>query len=429
MFLAGFSLARFDDRGVPQGMMGRSPVSSTSVRRARAELVERLRLRSPELEEAVLARVLTLSAPASGQDPEYIKGLRETVTETISYALKAIEDGEAWSEPVPLAAVGQARRAARHGVSLDTVLRRYAAGDRTFAMYVVDEAEDLPRDLRQEIQRTHSVPIDRLMATVASEYEGELARVRQSPTHQLQRRIRRLLAGDLDSDCELSYRFGGWHVGLITSDSQAGVWGKVIASRLDCQLLFVGALEDGAWLWLGRNRKLLVEEVEEALKMAKVDLRVPLVLGEARLGLDGWRQTHAEALAALRTVVVPSPRITRCRDVALVAAVMKDPALTRSLVSSYLSPLDSESTTSGAKFRKTLRAYFTKGQNMSAAASLLGLERRTVRSHLEEIEALLGRPVTDCHAELQVALEVEKTVEAQRSREAAVGLDTGAAKE
>jgi hypothetical protein len=89
-----------------------------------------------ELEQAIFARVGgdAFDRAVEARDAEYVAGLRAAVAAAVEYALGGIERGERGAGPVPAVAtsrrvlITQARLAARVGVSLDTVLRRYVLG-------------------------------------------------------------------------------------------------------------------------------------------------------------------------------------------------------------------------------------------------------------------------------------------------------------
>jgi hypothetical protein len=136
-----------------------------------------LRARSAEIEDTVYNRVRQMADPVEREDPEYRAYLRATVAEAIDYALLGIERGEDWNGAIPEAAMVQARRAARTGVKLDAVLRRYAAGDRLVGEFVVDEAAKLPNEAMRPLLRAQGPHVDRMMAAVASEYMDELERL------------------------------------------------------------------------------------------------------------------------------------------------------------------------------------------------------------------------------------------------------------
>jgi hypothetical protein len=402
---------------VPAVIAAERPITSEANREARVRLAGRLRERAGEIEKVILAAVLDLSAPSDSQPADYAEGLRITITETVDYAVSAIEKGQSWDAPAPPAAVEQARRAARSGISLDTVMRRYAAGDRVFAVFVVDEADGLPRDVRQEIQRMQGSPVDRLMARVATEYRQELARIRCSPTSQMQERVRRLLEGETDAEQGLGYDLKAWHIGIATSSSDAEDSVRSLASRLDCQSLVVGSSEGGIWTWLGRRRAFGRGEIDDGLESIDTADWI-FAIGEPRAGVEGWRLTHREAKVSLESLLHTSTSIVRSRDVVLAAAVLSNPTFTDSLIGSYLEPLDTGAREEGEDLRKTLRAYFAKGQNASTAGVVLGVDRRTVPNRLRRIEERLGLRIEDCHAELQVALMVEEILDARASTSA-----------
>lgn len=373
----------------------------------RAELVARLRERMPEIEDSIFARVRALSEPDAEADPEYVAGLRATVSDVLEYGLAHIEKGEEWSGPIPSTAAAQARRAARNGVRLDTVLRRYAAGDRLLGDFVMDEADRFPSRALRKVLQAQGPQVDRLMAAVATEYMDELGRMKRSPSQRLAERVQRLVTGEGPSDVgDLEYTFDAWHLGLIVEGVKAEAGVRALAAGLDSQALVVPRGDGVVWAWLGARRPLAVEDVER-LHSAGIAGEVSLAVGEPRSGLDGWRLTHREAQAAQEVMLRKPQRLTRGRDVILVAAVLRDDALTKSLVETYLAPLEGHGD-SGAVLRETLRAYFSAGLNAATAAAALAVDRHTVQRRLRKVEEALGRLLPNCHAELVVALGLEE---------------------
>jgi hypothetical protein len=69
-------------------------------------------------------------------------GLETVVSETIGFALEAIEREKA--PPIPLSLHSQARLAARNGVGFETVVQRYLAGLLTINEFVDQEAAPGP---------------------------------------------------------------------------------------------------------------------------------------------------------------------------------------------------------------------------------------------------------------------------------------------
>jgi hypothetical protein len=382
----------------------RQPKSQHEIR---AELVERLRGRSAEIEDAIFNRVRALASPAESEDAEYRAGLRATVAESVDYALTSIERGEESPEAIPAAAATQARRAARSGVGLDTVLRRYAAGDRLVSEIIMDEAGRFPSEALSQVLRTQSPHVDRLMASVAAEYMAELEVMRRSPAQRVAERVKRLLAGDAPFDAEgLEYEFEAWHLGLVVTGARAEVAARTLAAGVGREPLVVKSSDASAWAWLGGRQPLDVSEVQRYLA-AGVLGDVTLAVGEPRWGIDGWRLTHHEAKAAQQVMVRRSQPLIQASSVILLAAVLRDEPLARSLRETYLAPLD-EHGDSGLVLRETLRAYFAAGFNAATAAAALEIDRHTVQRHLRKVEEALGRLLPSCHAELEVALSLEE---------------------
>jgi hypothetical protein len=394
-------------------MAARRPVNrgsasqGDSLEEIRGELVLRLRERSAEIEAAIYTRVRGLSEPGDGEDAEYRAGLRATVAEGVDYALSGIEGGEDWGGLVPATVAAQARRSARSGIRLDTVLRRYAAGDRLVGEFIMDEADRLPSDALRQVLREQGPQVDRLMASVAAEYMDELELMRRSPAQRIAERVQRLLAGDAPIDAAgLDYEFDAWHLGLVVAGGRSDVAARTLAAGLNRQALVVPRGSDSAWAWLGGRKPVEFADVERYLS-AGVLGEISLAVGESRFGLDGWRLTHHEAQAA-RLVAMRRPQhLVRASDVVLLAGVLRDEPLARSLQQTYLAPLE-EHGDSGLVLRETLRAYFAAGFNAATAAAALEVDRHTVQRRLRKVEEALGRLLHTCHAELEVALGLEE---------------------
>ena len=379
--------------------------TAESLSSIRAEVVARLRLRFDEMDETIFARVRALSQEVGAEDAEYTSGLRLVVADSIDYALTSLEQGEDWSGPIPASAAAQARRSARNGVRLDTVLRRYAAGDRLLGEFIMDEADRFPSQALRSILTSKGPQVDRLMAAVSSEYMQELERMRRSPAQRLGERVQRLLADDGQlEEGGLDYELEAWHLGMIATGSGAEEAVHGLAKRLNRQALAVprGGM---VWAWLGGRRPLSVEDIEPLLAAVWPD--VSLSVGEPRRGINGWRLTHREAQAAQEVMLRKPQRLIRGSDVILAAALLRDEVLAKSLLETYISPLSGDGY-SGASIRETLRAYFEAGLNAATAAAALGVDRHTVQRRLRKAEEALGRRLDSCHAELEVALRLDE---------------------
>ena len=385
--------------------------STMSVETVRAGIAERLRARRTELEEAVIARFRDVGFdPAAGEDAEYIAGARAAVAEAVDYGLMVIEQGDEWLGSIPPAAVAQARRAARNSVSLDRVLLRYNAGHKLLEDFVMQEAEhsdfSSERMALRHVLRTQGALLDHFTASIANEYQHEVERVASSPELRRIEHLQKLLAGAPVDASDLGYEFDAQHLGVIAMGARAGEIVRGLAAGLGRHLLSVSRSDETVWAWFGGERPLAIDDIER-LMLPKQSAGVSLAIGQSASGIDGWRLTHHQAQAAMLVALRSPQPITRYADVALLAAVLKDRALARSLVAIHLSPLE-EQKDGGAVSRATLRAYFTAGCNAATAAAALGVDRHTVERRLNTIETKIGRLLHTCHAELEVALRLDE---------------------
>lgn len=216
----------------------------------------------------------------------------------------------------------------------------------------------------------------------------------------------RLLDGGRCDTIELGYELDNWHLGAIATGAVAAESLRAVADALGAQLLCLPRGEGTVWGWLGRPRPLSAPELKRVLEpIAHAD--VSLAIGEPGKGAEGWRLTHLQAQEALRVALRSRRRFTSYADVALLASVLYDEVLARSLVEIYISPLG-ERQNGGAVLCQTLRAYFAAERNASSAASALGVTRHTVKNRLRTIEKKLGHKLHTHQAELEVALRVEE---------------------
>jgi hypothetical protein len=383
-------------------------------------VLARLYARREEIEEAIFARVRGLVfEPLGERDMEYLDGLRATVAVAVGYGLSGIEQSKAGLVSVPGEVLAQARLAARRGISLDAVLRRYIAGNALLWDYIMQEATRAElagegEGLR-EMLRAQSSLLDELVIVVARAHTSELQRTNGSGELRLEEQIRMLLAGRPVELAGFGYDLGGEHLGIIAVGPGCEEVLGGLADALGCGLLCVPRERETVWAWLACAPQ--TAELERALApqgsipesargVRDVSVGVMFAVGEPARGLAGWRLTHHQAQAALLVARRRRRRLTCYGDVALLAAALKDHTLARSLVDLYLSPLQ-DSRNSGPVLRRTLRAYVGAECNATSAAAALGVVRRTVENRLRIAEERLGRSLHPCPAELKVALDLE----------------------
>jgi hypothetical protein len=376
---------------------------------ARTELAERLRDKVPELEETIYASVDSLPGEGGDSAPIYVAGLRAAIREVILLAIEAIEADDDGDRPPPFAALAQARRAARSGVPLETVLRRYAAGERAFLSAALTLAAfDLSSEAYDAVRATLGATVDGLMAAVAHEYELEQDRLRKAPDDPRFERIRRLLKGEVSLEEIAGYQLNIWHVAIVSEAAlDRNVFGRITRSG-GVQRLVVGAERGQTWAWLGASTSRAVETGLDELYRLTLPDQFTMGRGEPRFGMAGFCLSHQEAMIGLEAQGLLHQSIVRGAEAVLAVAVMRDSSFLEAIKASFLEPLDIAGSRAGVDLRRTVRAYLATGQNATNAAAKLGVERRTVASHIRICERAIGRTVEECHAQLQVALDVER---------------------
>jgi hypothetical protein len=377
----------------------------------RPGLARRLRERNDEIEQVALARIFAIADPAQVEDPDYAAGLRDAVAAAVAYAIAAVEasagDSAPAPAPVPAELLGQARHAARSGVSLDTVLRRYFAGYTLLGDFLAQAAEEdaVPACELQRALREAAALFDCLVSAVSQEYTREADVRSRTAEERRTAQVRMLLAGESLDSHRLDYEMDAWHLGVIAVGPGVARALRGLASGLDRNLLLVRAEKGAAWAWLGGRDRL---PTPAALRLAERDLPrdTLLALGEPGRGIEGWRLTHRQAKAAMTVAQCGPRRRVRYANVGLLAAALSDRLLGGSLRDIYLAPLERERAASSLV--DTLRAYFAAERNISSAAASLGVSRKTVGVRLRLVEERVGSPLAACAAEMETALALRE---------------------
>ena len=391
------------------GRRARAAASVGSLDEDCSALASRLRERLPEIQAAVATRVYAISDPHDVADPAYLQGLNAALAAAVDYRLTVLEVGERRAPAVPPALTAQARLDARDGVSLDTVLRRYVAGNALFGDFLVEEAEraDVPSATLRRLLGAQATLGDRLIAAISSEHAREAKNRPVSAADRRRECVKRLLAGELVDHSELGYDLDAHHLAVMAKGETAPEAMRVLAGRLDRRLLAVCREEESIWAcWLGGTRPLEAKQALQILEEISLD-RVFVSVGEPGEGLAGWRLSHRQAKAALPIAERKGQPVLRYADVALLASILRDDLLEASLHQLYLEPLE-EARDGGKVARETLRAYFAAERNISSTAAALGVDRRTVTNRIRAIEDLFGRPIKECATELETALRLDE---------------------
>jgi hypothetical protein len=373
-----------------------------------SRIAEHLRSRRKEIEQALLARVYGISDPAGIEDAGYLGGFRAAAAAAVDFAIATVTSRPGEEPPIPPILLRQARLAARNKVRLDVVLRRYAAGHAILVDFGIEEAErepDLsPANLRALLSSSASA-FDRLLLCVGDEYAREADRYTrnvQERTHL--DRVERLLAGEVVAADPLEYPLDEWHIGLVVEGVEVRNLLRDLARQVDRRLLAVEPRTGIRWAWLGGRTRIEVDDVARAIRSWSTGAKV--ALGEPGFGVTGWRLSHQQALGVLSLAEGQPVALARYAEMGVLASIRKDRVLFDSLRKLYLEPLSDDKEGENV-LEDTLRAYFAAECSISSAASALKVHRQTVTSRLRTVEERLGRPISECSLELNLALTLD----------------------
>jgi hypothetical protein len=380
----------------------------------RAALVASLRRRSSEIGHAIYGRIeRDIPDLTIGRNEAYRAAVRETIAAVVDYGLENIDRPHGQLGPIPPAVAAQARRAARNGVSFGTVLGRYVAGHRELGEFVISEARQCGLSEQgpalRDIRRTQEVMLEHLTSALGHEYDRERERVGVSAEEDRNERIvLGLLSGGPEDPTELTeleYELhASWHLGIVATGPGAFELIRNLKAHHRGRFLSI-TREASVWAWLGSSTQAADAELERMARSG--DIALTLAVGEPGKGVEGWRLTHEQAQDALRIALRRSDRFARYADGRLLAATLPNDTLVKSLRQRYLIPLSSQRD-GGATLRRTLRSYIDVECNASSAAQALKVGRRSVKSRVLIAEGLIGCRLSECLAELDVALRLEE---------------------
>lgn len=206
----------------------------------------------------------------------------------------------------------------------------------------------------------------------------------------------------------LRYRMSRAHVGLVlwTDDpQQAGAVDEVVAAVRSASAgrsaLVARASATSRWVWLSDSATPDLRQVEKIVAKAE-DVRA--AVGRPGHGLDGFRSSHQDALAAQAMVIRlgSTRRFTAYADVELIDGLTKDRACAQRFVTKTLGPLSE----ADEVLRQALLTYVQCGFNTTRAAAKLYAHRNTIERRVSRANELSVVKVEDNPTHVAAALLV-----------------------
>lgn len=373
---------------------------------------------------AVMVReVPEAASPDSGLRPL----LQQMVYSNIDNVVTSIAHEVPTSELRPTtASLELARRMAEQGMPAHAVVRTYQIGHRLLLRRLLLEIADT---IPAEADTIHNLAefidynlgyLNGMSAAAVKEHTEADERWNGALGAAATRRLRDVISGEVhDADRAsrlLGYDVEGTHLafvlwspnGTTTLRGLARVIGNVRGLPIVQEALAVP--QDVATLlaWIRHPPGSADDIIEQVATNAReISGTCRIAVGEELSGLQGFRETHAQALAARRVAELPGRRnrpVTRYRDVAATSLMAVRPLEASAWVRTTLGRL-ADPGSEMAKLRETLQVYLEVGENASDAADRLYLHRNTVKTRVSRAIELLNLPFAENRLGVALALD------------------------
>lgn len=366
------------------------------------ELAGAIRSHRRILQREILERIQAIADPGRPATPEYAEGTRVVVLAALDYAVAILEGEERQPPPIPEAVLGHARLAARSGVELATVLRRYIAGFSLLNETVLRQVEVDVAD-RDRLLPALSMHLDFLLARISEDYGLEQEDCRRTSRTRRAEEIALLLAGMPGSGSEIAHTWDAWHVGMVGTGARAKEQLLSLGPGGAPGRLLLEQVGNEVWAWVSARQRLDPTDLIALLPPGAAG-EVALGVGEPAHGLDGWRRSHRQAAAAIGVARCGVSKVALYEEVGTLAAILQDDLLIATLRDRYLAPLDRDGR--GEQLRRTVRGYLSTECNVSSTAAALGVSRRTVRNRLRRVEERVGSGIGESLGELDLVMRL-----------------------
>jgi PucR-like helix-turn-helix protein len=172
--------------------------------------------------------------------------------------------------------------------------------------------------------------------------------------------------------------------------------------------VFLPCDESSAWAWLPLGIRDTFDAA--AASTAGLDGDIHVAFGDAAKGATGFRLTDQQAVAAQAVALGAGPPVAQVvafSEVAPVAMMLGSAELLRAWVLKTLAGLATDDE-HNARLRDTLLAFLQAGGSYKTTAERLMLHKNTVQYRIRRAEESLGRPVSENHHDVELALRASR---------------------
>ena len=400
-----------------------------AVTEAAALISRRLDERLDETTHAIQG-LLDEESPELAGDAALLALLRETVVANVDTYFSAVRrDVPVADVEAPPIALEHARRLAQRGLPLDALVRGYRLGHAVALKFVIEEIRAAGLDpalglrLFEQMSMTSFGYIDQMSQRVVSVYQDERERWLANRNALRAVRVREILAGtdaDVDVDAAttaIRYPLRRVHVAVVVwhpgpdGRDKAGAAERFVAELAESIAieapLFIPVDDVTGWAWLP-----VPAAADATARIRRRAAATPdhpyLAIGAALPGVDGFRRSHQQAMAA-HDVVESSGgalgRVFSAEDPGLAAAALlgANVATARVWVGEVLGPL-AAATDADERLRETLRVFLRTGSSYKAAGAELHFHVNTVKYRVQRAIERRGRPIAEDRLDVEIAL-------------------------
>lgn len=397
---------------------------------AAAAVVARLGMQLSTLAGSVHGLLVT-SVPELRDDPQLLQLLHDSIEANIETLLSAIRHGILIENvKPPTAALEHARRLAQREISVNVLVRAYRLGHKALLDVVRDEVQaanleaQLSLDVFGQIADVTFGYIDWISQEVIRTYQSEHDLWMEKRNSIRALRVREVLdSTTIDVDVmatEIRYPLRRTHLAAVLwwRESVEGDELTLLARFVE-QLgraadaratpLFIPVDRLTAWAWIPVTTAAAPQAVAQIRAAVERSAEAPrIAVGEPLADVDGFRQSHRQALAAHAVATasgVDAHRFTAASDpgLSLAALLGGDLAAAAEWVGQVLGPLAAR-TENNERLRETLRIFLRSGSSFTAAADELHLHYNSVKYRVRRALQRRGRPLTDDRLDVEVAL-------------------------
>ncbi|CAJ1504515.1 helix-turn-helix domain-containing protein [[Mycobacterium] kokjensenii] len=406
-------------------------VGAAAIAHSAAAIAARLSGRIDDVTAAIYQHLVDEISELRG-DPQLLDLLRDSTEGNVDTLFSALRhDIPITNVEPPTAALEYARRLAQRGVSVNALVRAYRLGQQTLLGVVLDEVRDTGLDPQRSLDMLRQITvttfnyIDWISQQVIATYQSERDRWLETQNSTRALRVGELLETDTDvadvdaTSAAIGYPLRRSHLAVVIWCRETGQGDEL--GRMERFIrdlgenlgshgapLFVAADTVTAWGWIPLTAAATDDAVTCARRFAERHPQLPsLAIGDPLSGVDGFRHSHRQAVAA-HTVALAAggqdQRVVANADPGLAVAALLSENLTaaRGWVCDVLGPLAS-TTESDQRLRETLRVFLQAGSSYKAAAAELNMHFNTVKYRVQRAEQRRGRPIDD-RIEVELAL-------------------------